>query len=128
MPSRSSSPASIKSTARLTAGGQPATTSKARGLVYKLLAEATVNQSGFLPSGCRDLWHAVGVWQAFRDATAHHGGYRPDDALQQARWWHGLIGDVLAAGGASGMDPRSEHEFALERLVVDVLYGELGHL
>lgn len=113
---------------QLTAGRQPATTSKARGLVYQLLAEATVNQSGFLPSGCRDLWQAVGVWQAFRDATTHYGGYRPDDALQQAQWWHGLIGDVLAVGGASGMDPRNEHEFALERLVVDVLYGELGHL
>jgi hypothetical protein len=92
----------------LTGGGKPFTTNGARGRVYEMV------KRGMQARGCgedlyqqaRDLslglWDAVYAWYGFRNATAHHGGFNPDDPNQQRQPWY----EAAVEAQRNGAQPR----------------------
>ena len=79
----------------LTADGKkPFTTSVARGRVYEMVKRDIQSHGAGedLYQEARNLsvklWDAVYVWYGFRNATAHHGGFNPNDPNQQRQPWY----------------------------------------
>jgi hypothetical protein len=78
----------------LTPDGRPFDTRGARGSVYELVKRGMLehNQSEQTHQEARDLsislWEAIRVWNGFRNATAHHGAFDPNDERQQRQSWY----------------------------------------
>lgn len=87
-------------------GGKKASTSRAQGRVYELLKRYMVSRRYVehhfgrpLPEG---LWDAVEVWYACRNATAHYGRFRTEDAAQKKRPWYRMALKAHEAAMAQG--------------------------
>ncbi len=93
--------------------GNQSTTSAAGPSVYELIRSRFtargVTEALFkmtYPPGT-DMLHCVEVWKAFRHATAHFGGFRASDPVQQAKFRDFQVAeaarkDIIAAGGEFG--------------------------
>ena len=93
--------------------GNPLTTSAAGPRVHELIRSRftahSITDTFFnmtYPPGT-DLWRCVEVWKAFRHATAHFGGFRPSDPVQQAKFHDFKVAeaahkDIIGAGGQFG--------------------------
>lgn len=116
----------------LTADGKkPFTTSGARGRVYEIVKRGMQSRGADenLYQQARDLslslWDAVYVWYGFRNATAHHGGFNPDDPNQQRQPWYQA---VLRAqqNGAQPRGYRADPYFGyLKAAATDVVRQEM---
>jgi hypothetical protein len=65
------------------------------------------------------------VWYAFRNATAHHGEFDPEDPSQRQQSWYRTAVKAQQAGaqpGGGGADPYFEY---LQRVSKDVVRWEL---
>ena len=92
--------------------GRPVTTSRARGRVYELIrrhfTKRRLSDATFQGQlGGKSLWEICGPWLAFRNATAHFGGFRRDDRFQQTHFgdWktaEGAYDEIIARGGEFG--------------------------
>lgn len=84
--------------------GKPFDTGGARGRVYELVKRGMQEhgQSEETHQEAHDLslslWNAVHVWYGFRNATAHHGGFNPDDPNQQRQPWYKVAVDAQGRG------------------------------
>ncbi|MEX2247831.1 MAG: hypothetical protein WEC75_14235 [Dehalococcoidia bacterium] len=72
--------------------GKPMTTDGAQGAVYDLLrgrlqSANFVDDTFSVPQGSQ-FWDTVMVWSAFRNATAHYGGFRRNSPEQISKWWY----------------------------------------
>ncbi|MEX1092375.1 MAG: hypothetical protein WEF28_04385 [Acidimicrobiia bacterium] len=87
------------------ADGRRVTTSNTRGRVYEFIKRHYVAGSVSEARGdiddSADMWNATAVWYGRRNATAHHGGFRPDDPLLLDQWWYPV---TLAAYEAAQRD------------------------
>jgi hypothetical protein len=106
---------------------QQARTSHPHGRVYELLKRhmQTRNsaEQNFVGPPSTSLWEEVGVWYTFRNATAHHGGFRVDDPNQQSQPWYqaALAVDNAIAQQGGVVD----HLRNLERAARSVMHWEL---
>lgn len=88
----------------LKADGRPFDTGGAQGRVYELVKRGMLdhNQSEETHQEARDLslslWDAIHIWYGFRNATAHHGGFDPNDARQQRQSWYGVAVEAQQNG------------------------------
>lgn len=88
----------------LKADGEPFDTGGARGRVYELVKRGMLEhvQSEETHQEARDLslglWEAVHVWYTFRNATAHHGGFNPDDPRQRRQSWYRVAVEAQRKG------------------------------
>lgn len=88
----------------LKADGKPFDTGGARGRVYELVKRGMLDhgQSERTHQEARDLslglWEAVHVWYAFRNATAHHGGFNPNDPRQKRQSWYRVAVEAQRKG------------------------------
>jgi hypothetical protein len=85
--------------AALASGSKPATTEAPLGRVFELLKRVLqrekMSEQVFATAHPKnDLWAEAAVWYGFRNATAHHGGFRIEDPEQQRQWWYKLVYDV----------------------------------
>lgn len=115
----------------LKADGKPFDTDGARGRVYVLLkrgmqAHGYTEQTFSVAQELSvSLWHALYVWYAFRNATAHHGGFNPDDPNQQKQSWYRAAVEAQNAGAQpSGVQPDPYFSY-LKHMVTDVVRWEL---
>jgi hypothetical protein len=115
----------------LKADGKPFDTGGARGRVYELVKRGMQvrDRTEEFFAAARELsmslWDVVYVWYAFRNATAHHGGYNPDDPNQQRQPWYRAAVEAHQAGaqlGDSGSDPYFRY---LEQVTTDMISWEL---
>jgi hypothetical protein len=68
--------------------GKITKTNGARGKVHRLVRDASViasvAESSFCANTGQSLWDVAQIWTYVRNAVAHEGGYRENDALQNA--------------------------------------------
>jgi hypothetical protein len=89
-----------------------------------------LKESFFLTGlGIRDLWSVCRVWDGYRSATAHYGGFMPGHAHQSKQGWYPLTSraqaEVAANGGARG--PFTDHYFyALAMTARSVVIWEIS--
>lgn len=112
---------------------RPRTTSQTHPRVYDLvkrnLMAGNISETyGSVPN--EDMWGATGVWYARRNASAHHGGLRPNDPLQVGASWYDRAMksyDLAAAAGGQTRfhDPYFRWLQDTSKTVVDrELYGK----
>lgn len=111
----------------LKADGKPFDTGSARGRVYELVKRGILDHDQSEETHyegrelCLDLWDAVHVWYGFRNATAHHGGFNPDDPRQQQQSWYKAAVEAQRKG-AHPSGYRSDPYFGyLKAVTVDVV-------
>jgi len=87
-------------------------------------------QSSFCgPQPAEDLWQTTAVWYAFRNATAHYGGFRPGSPLQVGQRWYQTALDartLVDAMGSAYEGRRNPYLGAIQRAAEFVLHGELN--
>ena len=100
---------------------KPAKTNSGIGRVYHLIkmhfqsgqiAENPFSSS--LPNPRRSLWELCQIWYAYRNATAHYGGFDPSNPVQQRqRWYHMAISaynEILTAKTTRNIQTDSYYE------------------
>lgn len=116
----------------LTKDGAPFDTGGARGRVYELVKQGMQSHGHGeeFHQEARNLslslWEAVHVWYGFRNATAHHGGFNPNDPRQKKQSWYGVAVDAQQKGAQPsgyGHDPYFSY---LKEVTSDVVEWELG--
>jgi hypothetical protein len=71
------------------------------------------------------LWDAVHVWYGFRNATARHGGFNPEDPNQQRQSWYRATVEAHRRGAQPGGDQPDPYFSYLEQVATDVVRWEL---
>ncbi len=111
--------------------GKPFDTDGVRGRVYELVKrgmQVRDRTEEFFAAAQElsvSLWDAVYVWYAFRNATAHHGGYNPDDPNQQRqKWYRAAVEAQLAGAQPRGGAPDPYFSY-LKDVTTDVVRWEL---
>jgi len=102
---------------------QPGTTRAPTARVYRLIAEHLQRcgvEEGSFVSPASDLYEAVHVWYARRNATGYYGRFALADPRQAAQPWYELAKRTVAANGRSGRWFRT-----FERATASVLRWEL---
>jgi hypothetical protein len=124
--------------------GEPITGSKAKPIntadstlarVYELLKthlQARGLKETFFVSGLeiRDLWSVCRVWNGYRSATAHYGGFVPGDPHQSKQGWYRLTSQAYAEVAANGglRDLFTDHYFrALAMTARSVVIWEISN-
>lgn len=115
----------------LTKDGSPFKTEWARGRVYELVKRSMKEEGhdeDFYQEArdlCLGLWDAVHVWYAFRNATAHYGGFNPNDPNQQKQPWYEAAVEAQR-NGAQRTGGRADPYFGyLKQAATDVVGWEL---
>lgn len=107
--------------------GKAFDTGGARGRVYELVKRGMQEhgQSEETHQEARDLslslWGAVHVWYAFRNATAHHGGFNIDDANQQRQSWYSVAVEAQGRGAQPSGYKKDPYFSYLKAITTDVV-------
>ncbi|WP_333811243.1 hypothetical protein [Timonella senegalensis] len=86
--------------------------------ISRWLAQSQMQEAN-LVFPARDLFEAVTVWYARRNATGHYGKFSPDEPLQMKQSWY-------KNAMKSWDDPQSQWLITLREVTVRVLTWELG--